>query len=95
MAASTPATARVAQAWRDATRELGLTLYPRREADSSPTVTALRLPAGLDWPTLDARLRTRGMVVGGNYGPLAARSSASATWAARPLTTSSRAARRR
>ncbi len=71
LAASHARHARVAQAWRDAARELGLALYPRREADSSPTVTALRLPAGLDWPTLDARLRARGMVVGGNYGPLA------------------------
>ncbi len=63
--------ARIAHAWRDATREMGLTLYPKREADSAPTVTALRMPAGLDWTTLDARLRSRGMVVGGNYGPLA------------------------
>jgi aspartate aminotransferase-like enzyme len=63
--------ARVAQAWRDATREMGLELYPRREEWSSPTVTALRMPAGLDWKTLDGRLRERGMAVGGNYGPLA------------------------
>lgn len=63
--------ARVAQGWRDAARALGLELWPCREADCSPTVTALRLPAGLDWPTLNGRLRERGMAVGGNYGALA------------------------
>ena len=63
--------ARVAQAWRDATRAMGLELYPRREADCSPTVTALQMPAGLDWPTLNGRLREHGMAVGGNYGSLA------------------------
>lgn len=63
--------ARVAQRWRDAAREMGLELYPRNEADSSPTVTALRMPADLDWPTLNGRLREQGMVVGGNYGALA------------------------
>ena len=62
--------ARVAQAWRDQARALGLELYPRDEAYSSPTVTALKMPAGFDWPTLDARLRAHGMVVGNNYGPL-------------------------
>ena len=63
--------ARVAQGWRDAARALGLELYPRREEDCAPTVTAIKVPAGLDWPTLDRRLRERGMVVGGNYADLA------------------------
>ncbi|MDP9371702.1 MAG: aminotransferase class V-fold PLP-dependent enzyme [Chloroflexota bacterium] len=63
--------ARVARAWRDATRELGLELYPRREEDCSPTVTALKVPDGVAWPDLDRRLRERGMAVGGNYGELA------------------------
>lgn len=71
LAASYARHARVAQSWRDAARELGLALYPKDEADSSPTVTALQVPDGLDWQTLDARLRERGMAVGGNYGPLA------------------------
>ncbi len=63
--------ARVAQAWRDALRGMGLELYPRCEADCSPTVTALKMPAGIDWPTLNGRLREHGMAVGGNYGSLA------------------------
>lgn len=70
LAASQARHARIARAWRDETRALGLELYPRDEAYSSPTVTALKMPAGFDWPTLDARLRERGMVVGNNYGPL-------------------------
>ena len=71
LAASYARHARVAQGWRDAARELGLELYPRREEDCAPTVTALKVPAGLAWPVLDRRLRQRGMVVGGNYGDLA------------------------
>lgn len=63
--------ARVAQRWRDAIREMGLILFPRREADCSPTVTAIRVPDDLGWPALDGRLRERGMAVGGNYGELA------------------------
>lgn len=70
MAVSQARHARIAQAWRDETRALGLELYPLDEAYSSPTVTALKLPAGFDWPTFDARLRAHGMVVGNNYGPL-------------------------
>lgn len=71
LAASHARHARVARGWRDATRAMGLALYPTREEYCSPTVTALQMPAGLDWPTLNARLRRRGMAVGGNYGPLA------------------------
>ncbi len=71
LAASHARHARVAGRWRDAARDMGLELWPRREADSSPTVTALKVPDGLDWPTLNGRLRERGMVVGGNYGALA------------------------
>ena len=71
LAASHARHARIAQGWRDAARDLGLALYPVREDSCSPTVTALQMPASLDWPTLNARLRRRGMAVGGNYGPLA------------------------
>jgi aspartate aminotransferase-like enzyme len=71
LAASHARHTRVARGWREATRALGLELYPTCEEYSSPTVTALKVPEGLDWPTLDARLRARGMAVGGNYGPLA------------------------
>lgn len=65
--------ARVAQGWRDAIRACGLDLFPRREADCSPTVTAVTVPENLGWAELDRRLRARGMVVGGNYGDLAGR----------------------
>jgi len=65
--------ARVARGWREAVGALGLDLYPRREEVSSPTVTAVKVPPGLDWPALDRRLRERGMAVGGNYGELAGR----------------------
>jgi len=51
--------------------EMGLALFPRREEIGSPTVSAIHIPDGWDWPTFDAALRARGMVVGGNYGPLA------------------------
>ncbi len=52
-------------------RDMGLRLFPREEASSSPTVTALRVPDAISWPDLDARLRRRGMVVGGSWEKLA------------------------
>ncbi len=51
--------------------ELGIRIYPRSEAISSPTVTAAYVPDGWSWPALDAGLRRHGMAVGGSYGPLA------------------------
>lgn len=63
--------AKVASACRRGVREIGLELYPQREEYNSPTVTAVKVPAELTWRELDARLRRRGVVVGGNYGPLA------------------------
>jgi aspartate aminotransferase-like enzyme len=33
-------------------------------------VTAVNVPPGVAWPALNAALRRRGLVVGGNYGPL-------------------------
>ncbi|MCB9137210.1 MAG: alanine--glyoxylate aminotransferase family protein [Caldilineaceae bacterium] len=53
--------------------ELNVRLFPRDEAYSSPTVTTAYVPDGWTWSDLDAALRSRGMVVGGNYGPLAER----------------------
>ncbi len=50
---------------------MGLTLFPRDPATSAPTVTVVKVPAGVAWDQLDAALRRRGMVVGGSYGPLA------------------------
>jgi aspartate aminotransferase-like enzyme len=61
----------VAALCRGRLRAMGVELYPRSEAICSPTVTAARIPPGWTWPDLDRALRARGMVVGGNYGPLA------------------------
>ncbi len=51
--------------------EMGIGLYPCRDEIASPTVTAARVPDGWTWSEFDAVLRSKGMVVGGNYGPLA------------------------
>ncbi len=56
---------------RERALSMGLELYPQREEDCSPTVTALKVPAGIGWEELDRRLRAEGMVVGGSLGPLA------------------------
>jgi aspartate aminotransferase-like enzyme len=50
---------------------LGLELFPAPSAVASPTVTAVKLPAGKSWPAFDAALRRHGLVVAGSYGPLA------------------------
>jgi aspartate aminotransferase-like enzyme len=59
---------RVAARCREGLRKLDLELFPKHEASSSPTVTAVRVPAGLEWPELDRRFRRRGLAVGGSYG---------------------------
>lgn len=50
---------------------MGLKLFPQSDAQFSSTVTALYVPEGISWKKLDARLREKGLVVGGNYGCLA------------------------
>lgn len=60
----------IARGWRDAIRAEGLDLFPTRDEDCSPTVTAARTPEGVEWSALDRALRARGMLVGGNYGEL-------------------------
>ena len=62
---------KVAAMCREGVQGMGLELFPKPEAVSSPTVTAVNIPEGLSWQELDARLRRQGMVVGGSYGPLA------------------------
>lgn len=62
--------AEVAAYTRARVRELGLRIYPRDEAWASPTITAVHVPEGLTWETLDARLRQRGVVVGGSWDEL-------------------------
>lgn len=51
--------------------ELGIELFPTASAIASPTVTAARVPKGFSWEAWDRRLRERGLVVAGSYGPLA------------------------
>lgn len=51
--------------------EIGAELYPKPDAIQSPTVTAVKVPAGISWSELDKRFRAKGLVVGGNYGELA------------------------
>ena len=61
----------VAAYCRQGVQALGIDLWPASEAIAAPTVTAAKLPAGWDWPRFDRALRSHGMAVGGNYGPLA------------------------
>jgi aspartate aminotransferase-like enzyme len=62
---------RVAAYCRQELVRMGLELFPAPSAVASPTVTAVKLPAGRSWPAFDAALRRRGLVVAGSYGPLA------------------------
>lgn len=61
----------VAQYCRTRIKEMHLELFPVDENYSSPTVTAVKIPSGIDWPTLDAKLRSRGMVLGNSLDILA------------------------
>jgi aspartate aminotransferase-like enzyme len=63
--------ATVAGYCRERLAAIGYTLFPAPEAVPSPTVTAVNVPPGVNWAEFDARLRRRGLVAGGNYGPLA------------------------
>jgi aspartate aminotransferase-like enzyme len=56
---------------RERITAMGLRLFPRADAVSSPTVTAVYLPETTSWQDFDQRLRSRGLAVGGSYGPLA------------------------
>lgn len=56
---------------RQRLKAMAVRLFPTREEFSSPTVTAAYVPEDWTWERLDAALRSHGMVVGGNYGPLA------------------------
>ncbi len=62
--------AAVAAHCRDRLRRAGFALFPAADADPSPTVTAVRVPEKIAWTEWDRRLRRRGLVVGGSYGPL-------------------------
>ena len=70
MSAGSIVSVRSARLCRTLGREMGLTIFPVRTTICSPTVTAFNVPDGWTWPELDAALRQRGLVLGGNYGPL-------------------------
>jgi aspartate aminotransferase-like enzyme len=61
---------RVASYCREQLTQMGLQLFPTANALPSPTVTAVKVPSGISWQDLDSRFRSRGLVVGGSYGPL-------------------------
>ena len=63
--------AAAAQACRDGLRALGIELWATDETIAAPTVTCAHVPQGWSWQAFDQALRSHGMVVGGNYGPLA------------------------
>lgn len=63
--------AAVAEHCRARLTEIGYALYPAPDAVPAPTVTAGKVPDGIDWPEFDRRLRAAGLVVGGSYGPMA------------------------
>ena len=64
---------RAAKICRDGVKALKLELFPQDEKICSPTVTAVKVPSNTDWKTLNNKLRSEGVVLGGNYGPLAGR----------------------
>ncbi|MBQ6113472.1 MAG: alanine--glyoxylate aminotransferase family protein, partial [Synergistaceae bacterium] len=55
---------------RELGKEIGLKLFPKDEAYSSPTVTAFYVPEKFTWQEFDSSLRKKGLAVGGNYGRL-------------------------
>lgn len=61
----------VARYCRERLGAMNVALYPKSEALCSPTVTAALVPQGWTWNELNGALRSRGMAVGGSYGPLA------------------------
>ena len=61
----------VAEYCRNRIHEMQLELFPLDEKYSSPTVTAVKIPPGIDWQTLDKKLRSRGMALGNSPDILA------------------------
>lgn len=61
----------VATHCRERIADMGLELYAKDVKLSSPTVTAVKIPDGIQWNVLDKAFRNKGLVVGGSYGNLA------------------------
>ena len=62
---------KVAEFCRNQIINMGLSLFPALNAVPSPTVSAVNVPEGVDWPEFNLQLRQHGLVVGGSYGPMA------------------------
>jgi len=62
---------RAAQSCRQGLTEIGIRLFPARDAIPSPTVTAAYVPEGISWTDFNTALRLRGLAAGGSYGLLA------------------------
>ncbi|PID95124.1 MAG: aminotransferase [Bacteroidetes bacterium] len=56
---------------RDSMKQMGYKLFVVDEAYSASTVSAFYLPERVSWELFDRSLRSKGLVVGGSYGPLA------------------------
>lgn len=52
-------------------RSMGLKLFAQEEQLHSPTVTVAYVPEGWTWKELDSKLREKGVILGGSYGPWA------------------------
>ncbi|MDH4206546.1 MAG: aminotransferase class V-fold PLP-dependent enzyme [Desulfobacteraceae bacterium] len=62
---------KVSEFCRNKIIDMGLSLFPASDAVPSPTVTAVNVPEGVNWPEFNLQLRQHGLVVGGSYGPMA------------------------
>ncbi len=61
----------VARQCREGLARLGVALFPAPGAVCAPTVTAAMIPDGISWPQWQERLRRRGLIVAGSFGPMA------------------------
>lgn len=61
----------VAAQCRAGLAELGISLWTASDAINSPTVTAAMIPDAHTWPEWKQRLRDRGLVCSGSFGPMA------------------------
>jgi aspartate aminotransferase-like enzyme len=60
----------VARQCRQGLAELGINLFPTPDAVASPTVTAALVPQKYTWQEWRQRLRQRGLIVAGSFGPM-------------------------
>lgn len=60
----------VARHCRHRLEKMGMMRFPAPDAVCSPTVTAARIPEGFSWENWNRRLREKGLIVAGSYGPL-------------------------